>query len=162
MKLQHSVQIQYDHYNDVIMGTIAPQITSLTILYSIVFSDADQRKHQNSASLAFVWGIHRGFSIWWRHHTLHRALHKSSVLSMSSHKGPPSLFVADTGTVQDLSPYGTLQPVYCMIFKPVAECKIYACTETPITPIWGAKIIGHHMSKFCSKQPGSSLYDPGL
>ena len=24
------------------------------------FSDADQRKHQSSASLAFVWGIHRG------------------------------------------------------------------------------------------------------
>ena len=48
------------HYNDVIMGTIASQITSLTIVYSIVYSDADQRKHQSSASLAFVRGIHRG------------------------------------------------------------------------------------------------------
>ena len=47
------------HYNDVIMGTIASQITSLTIVYSTVYSDADQRKHQSSASLAFVWGIHR-------------------------------------------------------------------------------------------------------
>ena len=28
--------------------------------YSIVYSDADQRKHQSSASLAFVRGIHRG------------------------------------------------------------------------------------------------------
>ena len=46
------------HYNDVIMGTIASQITSLTIVYSIVYSDADQRKHQSSASLAFVRGIH--------------------------------------------------------------------------------------------------------
>ena len=36
------------------MGTIASQITSLTIVYSIVYSDADQRKHQSSASLAFV------------------------------------------------------------------------------------------------------------
>ena len=42
------------------MGAIASQITSLTIVYSIVYSDADQRKHQSSASLAFVWGIHRG------------------------------------------------------------------------------------------------------
>ena len=42
------------------MGTIASQITSLTIVYSTVYSDADQRKHQSSASLAFVWGIHRG------------------------------------------------------------------------------------------------------
>ena len=48
------------HYNDVIMGTIVSQITSLTIVYSTVYSDADQRKHQSFASLAFVWGIHRG------------------------------------------------------------------------------------------------------
>ena len=48
------------HYNDVIMGAIASLITSLTILYSTVYSDADQRKHQSSASLPFVWGIHRG------------------------------------------------------------------------------------------------------
>ena len=47
------------HYNDVIMGTIASQVTSLTIVYSTVYSDADQRKHQSSASLAFVQGIHR-------------------------------------------------------------------------------------------------------
>ena len=48
------------HYTDVIMGTIASQITSLTIVYSTVYSDADQRKHKSSASLAFVRGIHRG------------------------------------------------------------------------------------------------------
>ena len=48
------------HNNDVIMGKIASQITSLTIIYSIVYPDADQKKHQSSASLAFVWGFHRG------------------------------------------------------------------------------------------------------
>ena len=48
------------HYNDVIMGVIAFQITSLAIAYSTVYSDTDQRKHQSSASLAFVRGIHRG------------------------------------------------------------------------------------------------------
>ena len=42
------------------MGVIASQITSLGIVYSTVYSDADQRKHQSSASLAFVRGIHRG------------------------------------------------------------------------------------------------------
>ena len=47
------------HYNDVIMGAIASQITSLTIVYSTVYSGADQRKHQSSVSLAFVRGIHR-------------------------------------------------------------------------------------------------------
>ena len=42
------------HYNDVRMTTMASQITSLVVGYSAVFSGADQRKHQSSASLAFV------------------------------------------------------------------------------------------------------------
>ena len=49
-------------------------------VHSTVYSGVDQRKHQSSASLAFVWGIHRwpvnspqkasnakNISIWWRH-----------------------------------------------------------------------------------------------
>ena len=50
------------HYCDVIMGAMASQITSLTIVYSTcssVYSGADQWKQQSSASLALVWGIHR-------------------------------------------------------------------------------------------------------
>ena len=47
------------HYNDVIMSAMTSQITSLTIVCSVVYSGADQRKHQSSASLAFVSGIHR-------------------------------------------------------------------------------------------------------
>ena len=68
------------HYNDVIMSATASQITSPTFVYSTVYSGADEMKHQSSASLAFVRGIHRwlvnfpaqrasnaekGF-IWWR------------------------------------------------------------------------------------------------
>ena len=41
------------------MGTMTSQINSLTIVYSAVYSCADQRKHQSSMSLAFVQGIHR-------------------------------------------------------------------------------------------------------
>ena len=41
------------------MGAMASQITSLAIVYSTVYSGADQRKHQSSALLVFVWGIHR-------------------------------------------------------------------------------------------------------
>ena len=48
------------NYNDVTMDSMAPQITSLTNVYSAVDSGADQRKHQSSASLAFVREIHRG------------------------------------------------------------------------------------------------------
>ena len=42
------------------MGANASQITSFTIVYSCVYSGADQRKHKSSASLAFVRGIRRG------------------------------------------------------------------------------------------------------
>ena len=42
------------------MSTIASQITSLTIVYSTIYSGADQSKLQSSASLAFVRGIHQG------------------------------------------------------------------------------------------------------
>ena len=48
------------HYDDVIMGVIASLMTSLTIVYSTVHSDANQIKHQSSASLTFVRGIHPG------------------------------------------------------------------------------------------------------
>ena len=61
LTLTHLLKITtWIHYDDVIMGAIASQITSLTIVYSTVYSGADQSKHQSSASLAFVRGIHRG------------------------------------------------------------------------------------------------------
>ena len=50
------------HYNDVKMGAVASQVTSLTAVHWTVYSDADQRKHQSSMSLAFVLGIYRD---WW-------------------------------------------------------------------------------------------------
>ena len=55
------------HYSDVIMGAMASQITSLTIVYSTVYSGADQRKYQSSTSLAFVRGIH-----WWTANSQHK------------------------------------------------------------------------------------------
>ena len=42
------------------MTILASQITSLTVVYSIVYSGVNQRKHQSTASLAFVREIHRG------------------------------------------------------------------------------------------------------
>ena len=47
------------HYNDVIMNTMASQITSLTMVYSTVYSRRRSKKNQSSASLAFVRIIHR-------------------------------------------------------------------------------------------------------
>ena len=42
------------------MGAIASQIASLTIVFSTVYLDTDQRKYRSYASLAFVREIHRG------------------------------------------------------------------------------------------------------
>ena len=62
-----SIMPESCHYNDVIMGVMASQLTSLTIVYSTFYSRADHRKHQSSASLAFAWGIH-----WWPVNSLHK------------------------------------------------------------------------------------------
>ena len=51
--------IQHNHYGDVIFSAMASQTTSITIVCSNVYSGVDQKKHQISASLAFVRGIHR-------------------------------------------------------------------------------------------------------
>ena len=50
---------QASHYSDVIINAMASQLSGVSIVYSTVWSRADQRKHQSSASLAFVRGIHR-------------------------------------------------------------------------------------------------------
>ena len=46
-----NVKMRPDHYSDVMMGVMTSQITSLSIVYSTVYSGADQRKHQSSLSL---------------------------------------------------------------------------------------------------------------
>ena len=59
------------HFCDVIMGAMASQITSLAIVYSSVYSGANQINHQSSTLLDIcaqktnnAWNV----SIWWRHH----------------------------------------------------------------------------------------------
>ena len=65
--LHASVIVSRAHYNDAIMSAMASQITSLMIVYWTVCSGADQRKHQSSASLAFVREINR-----WPVNSLHK------------------------------------------------------------------------------------------
>ena len=90
--MSHLVRVKYDkshatynnnhpRYNDVIMGTIASQITILTIVYSTVYWDADQKKTsklrvtglcaENSpgtgAPPAQMASDAENVSIWWRH-----------------------------------------------------------------------------------------------
>ena len=61
------IDLSPTHYNYVTISAMTSQITSLAIVYSTVYSGADQRKHRNSASLAFVWGIQ-----WWPVNSPHK------------------------------------------------------------------------------------------
>ena len=79
-----------NQYNDVIMNTMAFQITGVSVVYSTVLLDADQRKHQSSASLACAGNSPvtgelsaqkasnaKNLSIWWRHHAQTEAISPS-------------------------------------------------------------------------------------
>ena len=66
------------------MGAMASQIISLTIVYPTVYSGADQRKHQSSASLAFVRRIHR-----WPVNSPHKwPVTRKMTSSWKCHNGP--------------------------------------------------------------------------
>ena len=59
VKFDRQVNEAVCHYSDVIMSAMTSQITGVSMVYATFCPGADQRKHQNSASLAFVRGIHR-------------------------------------------------------------------------------------------------------
>ena len=96
------------HYNDVIMSSLASQITSLKIVYSTVYTGA----------LAFVRGIHRwpgnsphkgpvkveNVSIWWRHHgsDIHNLLGTRKVPISRMTWLYPEILVGIRGTAQYL------------------------------------------------------------
>ena len=69
------------HYSDVLMRAMASQITGVSMVCSIVYSGADQRNHESSASLAYVRETlvtgeflsqrasnAENVVIWWSHH----------------------------------------------------------------------------------------------
>ena len=77
----HKWSAMRNHYSDVILSAMACQITNLKVVYSTVYSGADQRKHQSTASLAFAGkspatgefpaqmaSNAENVFIWWRHH----------------------------------------------------------------------------------------------
>ena len=118
----HVPMLHQGHYNDVIMSAMVSQITSLTIVCSTVYSGADQRKHQNIASLAFVQGIH------W---SPVNSLHKGSVTR--------KMFPFDDVIMQ----WSSLDNHACIVFlifhccftllspnKPCGPCLLYAVRAT--------------------------------
>ena len=81
------------------MGAMASQITGLTIVYSTVYSGADQRKNQSSASLAFVREIHR-----WPMNFPHKVPVTRKMFPFDNVIMPSG---TDTGMVQDKEVYSS-------------------------------------------------------
>ena len=101
------------------MSVIASQITSLTTAYSAVYSGPNQEKHQSSASLAFVRGIHR-----WPVNSPHKGSVKRKIFPFNDvimtymtrvH------YIAEKGAPFSKSIYATaakiLQPMHVLPFK---------------------------------------------
>ena len=83
VRQQLYMSIQWEsHYSDVTVGTMASQITSLTIVYSSVYSDADKKHTPKLRVTGLCAGNspvtgefpaqkasnRQNASIWWRHH----------------------------------------------------------------------------------------------
>ena len=117
-------------YSDVMMSPMASQITSLRIVYSTVYSGADHSKHQSSASLAFVRGIHR-----WP--------------ANSPQKRPVmwKMFLFDDVTMTQIIPNPVQEQVRSIS---------YSCMETFFFPIQltGDQLSRHWASKHGSTNPG--------
>ena len=59
LQIPQPLKLTWKLLSDIIISALASQITGVSIVCSTICSGIDQRKHQCSASLAFVWGIHR-------------------------------------------------------------------------------------------------------
>ena len=95
------------HYGDVIMGTMASQITSLTIVYSTVYSGADEKKTSKLRVTGLCAGNSPGtghfpaqmdsstenVSIWWRHHALINGVCHPNGNNQDHFAGNPSSFL---------------------------------------------------------------------
>ena len=124
----------HPHYNDVIMGATASQITSLTIVCSAVYSGTDQRKHQSSASLAFVRGIHRGPV-----NSPHKGPVTRKILPFDDvimHEWQESLYSAWLIPCPTISWWrkelGDQQPYYCPSRPGIFHCKQWRLTDITI------------------------------
>ena len=104
---ENSVKLHMIYYNDIIMSVMASQTTGVLIVYPTNCSDADQRRHQSSTSLAFVWGPR-----WW--------------LVNSQHKGPVTrkMFTFDDVIMSfPYEHYVRLFWFYIWIIFKLTECK---------------------------------------
>ena len=116
------------HYSDIIMSTMAPQITGVLSVCSAVCSGAYQRKHQSSVSLAFVRGIHR----WPAASPYKRSV--TSKLLMTSSWCVAYMLCVNTRGVQTLFRISTISIELCISFSRIYTCRQQIIFENHLMP----------------------------
>ena len=111
------------------MGAMASQITSLAIVYSTIYAGTDQRKHQSSASLAFVRGIHRwpvNFPHKWQ---VTRKMFPFDDIIMRSREIHP-------WHILHFQQQESIQPLVSCVWSDFPDSKVHGAN---MGPIWGRK-----------------------
>ena len=128
--------VDQEKLEDVILGALASQITILTIVYSAVYSGADQRKHQSSTSLAFERGISR-----WPVNSPHKWPVTRKIFPFDD-------VIMDHGNFSYLSWLGLLQRRPCVEqYNVCTECRKPRKVQFPrrlSTIAFGMLILGRH------------------
>ena len=157
------------HYSDIIMGVMASEITSLMIVYSTVYSGADERKYESSASLAFVPGIHQWLVnsphkiasnaenayIWWHHHGNH-ILEWNAIISSSTHY-LNTLRPRQNGRHFSSIGYELDAPYQAQAQFPLPSAILDGVTSVPEAKIAPAPVMEHQARSPCPGYPVSDV-----
>ena len=143
------------------MGTMVSQITILSIVCSTACSGADQRKHQNPASLAFVRGIH-----WWPVKFPHKGpvtrkmFPFDDVIMMKFVSAQPSVSEEKFKNTSDCSHESLLMMIQPLQYNPIQNymhiCIIHHGMIT-ITILYFITVTAHECHCI-SKSPGTLLF----
>ena len=124
----------YHHYNDAIMTSMTSQNTSFTFVYS----GADQRKHQCSASLAFVRGIHR-----WPVNSLHKGPVTRKMFPFDDVIMQRTLFSRSKLTNSSIWPRVMRSTIFLLS---LINSTIIWATFRPISPLERRDILSHYVN----------------
>ena len=136
------------------MGTIVSQITSLTTVYSTVYSDVDQRKHQSSASLTIVRGIHRERGK--RFHLMTSSVTSNNLSTILGHVTTPfsHCTVIYQSYISNYTDMGLINKV--SFSSPLC----LMCVIQRLLPYWCAILIAHQI--VMAKHGGSCVHFSGI
>ena len=145
------------------MTMMASQITSLMVVYSTVYSHADQRKYQSSASLAFVSGIHRDRWVpctkgqlrgkcfhWWHYHDTTTCTYFTDILHIANLK-PGEFYFSQQSLKDDNVAKGIFRLMYVLPSIRVMLLKSIAFTIDLFINPFSLGRCGKHFKIICPR-----------